>query len=108
MEKPGRLCWYVTANYRMAKQIAWRQLKSMTPSGMIAKKNETDLSIELINGSEIALRGADNEDSLRGVSLSALVVDEAAYVKQTAWEMVLRQPCQTKVVQRGLSPHQQA
>jgi len=90
MEKPGSLCWYVTANYRMAKQIAWRQLKTMTPDGMIAKKNETDLSIELINGSEIALRGADNEDSLRGVSLSALVVDEAAYVKQTAWEMVLR------------------
>ena len=90
MEKPGSLCWYVTANYRMAKQIAWRQLKTMTPEGMIAKKNETDLSIELINGSEIALRGADNEDSLRGVSLSALVVDEAAYVKQTAWEMVLR------------------
>tara|TARA_R100001126_G_C4880648_1_gene178910 strand:- start:220 stop:1539 length:1320 start_codon:yes stop_codon:yes gene_type:complete len=90
MEKPGSLCWYVTANYRMAKQIAWRQLKTMTPDRMIAKKNETDLSIELINGSEIALRGADNEDSLRGVSLSALVVDEAAYVKQTAWEMVLR------------------
>lgn len=90
MEKPGSLCWYVTANYRMAKQIAWRQLKTMTPDRMIAKKNETDLSVELINGSEIALRGADNEDSLRGVSLSALVVDEAAYVKQTAWEMVLR------------------
>lgn len=90
MEKPGSLCWYVTASYRMAKQIAWRQLKTMTPDSMIAKKNETDLSIELVNGSEIALRGADNEDSLRGVSLSALVVDEAAYVKQTAWEMVLR------------------
>ena len=90
MEKPGSLCWYVTANYRMAKQIAWRQLKAMTPENMIAKKNETDLSIELINGSEIALRGAENEDSLRGVSLSALVVDEAAYVKQAAWEMVLR------------------
>lgn len=38
MEKPGSLCWYVTANYRMAKQIAWRQLKTMTPEGMIAKK----------------------------------------------------------------------
>ena len=60
MEKPGSLCWYVTANYRMAKQIAWRQLKTMTPDSMIAKKNETDLSIELVNGSEIALRGADN------------------------------------------------
>ena len=90
LERPNRLCWFVTANYRMAKQIAWKQLKSMVPVSMVVRKNETDLSIELINGSTIALRGADNEDSLRGVSLSALVIDEAAYVKQSAWEMVLR------------------
>lgn len=90
MEKPGSLCWYVTANYRMAKQIAWRQLKLMAPEELVVKRNESDLSIELANGSQIALRGAENEDSLRGVSLSALVIDEAAYVKQTAWEMVLR------------------
>ena len=90
MEKPGSLCWYVTANYRMAKQIAWRQLKTMAPEELVVKRNESDLSIEFANGSLIALRGADNEDSLRGVSLSALVIDEAAYVKQTAWEMVLR------------------
>ena len=90
MEKPGSLCWYVTANYRMAKQIAWRQLKNMAPDELVVKRNESDLSVEFVNGSLIALRGADNEDSLRGVSLSALVIDEAAYVKQTAWEMVLR------------------
>jgi len=90
LEKPGSLCWYVTANYRMAKQIAWRELKNMTPPELVVKRNESDLSIELVNGSLIALRGAENEDSLRGVSLSALVVDEAAYVKQSAWEMVLR------------------
>jgi len=90
LEKPGSLNWYVTANYRMAKQIAWRQLKSMAPRDLVVKQNESDLSIEFINGAQIALRGADNEDSLRGVSLSALVVDEAAYVKKSAWEMVLR------------------
>jgi phage terminase large subunit len=90
MEKPGSLCWYVTANYRMAKQIAWRELKSMAPPELVVKRNESDLSIEFVNGSQIALRGAENEDSLRGVSLSALVIDEAAYVKQAAWEMVLR------------------
>ncbi len=90
VEKPGRLCWYVTANYRMAKQIAWRQLKEMVPPSICIKRNESDLSIELTNGSIIALRGAENPDALRGVSLSALVVDEAAYVKQEAWEMVLR------------------
>ena len=90
LEKPGSLNWYVTANYRMAKQIAWRQLKAMAPSELVIKRNESDLSIEFVNGSIVALRGADNEDSLRGVSLASLVIDEAAYVKQTAWEMVLR------------------
>ena len=90
LEKPGSLNWYVTANYRMAKQIAWRQLKAMAPPDLVVKRNESDLSIEFVNGSIVALRGADNEDSLRGVSLASLVIDEAAYVKQTAWEMVLR------------------
>ena len=90
LEKPGSLNWYVTANYRMAKQIAWRQLKAMAPHDLVVKRNESDLSIEFVNGSIVALRGADNEDSLRGVSLASLVIDEAAYVKQTAWEMVLR------------------
>ena len=88
--KPNSLNWYVTANYRMAKQIAWRQLKSMVPPEICVKRNETDLLIELSNGSIISLKGADNADSLRGVSLSSLVIDEAAYVKQEAWEMVLR------------------
>ena len=90
IEKPGTLNWYVTQNYKSAKQIAWRQLKIMVPPEMFVKKNESELSVELTNGSVIALKGADNADSLRGVSLSSLIVDEAAYVKQEAWEMVLR------------------
>ena len=90
IDKPGSLNWYVTANYRMAKQIAWRQLKTMVPPDICVKRNESELSVELYNGSIIALKGAENADSLRGVSLSTLVIDEAAYVKQTAWEMVLR------------------
>ena len=90
IEKPGTLNWYVTQNYKSAKQIAWRQLKIMVPPEMFVKKNESELSVEFTNGSVIALKGADNADSLRGVSLSSLIVDEAAYVKQEAWEMVLR------------------
>ena len=90
IERPGTLNWYCTQNYKSAKQIAWRQLKLMVPSEMFVKKNESELSVELTNGSVIALKGADNADSLRGVSLSSLIVDEAAYVKQEAWEMVLR------------------
>lgn len=89
-EKPNSLNWYVTANYRMAKQIAWRMLKTMVSAEICIKRNESELSVELSNGSIIALKGAENPDTLRGVSLSTLIVDEAAYVKQDAWEMVLR------------------
>ena len=90
IERPGTLNWYVTQNYKSAKQIAWRQLKIMVPPEMFVKKNESELSVELTNGSVIQLKGAENADALRGVSLSSLIVDEAAYVKQEAWEMVLR------------------
>ena len=90
IENPGSLNWYVTQNYKSAKQIAWRQLRMMIPVEMFAKKNEAELSVELANGSVIALKGAENADALRGVSLSSLIVDEAAYVKREAWEMVLR------------------
>ena len=90
IQNPGSLNWYVTQTYKSAKQIAWRQLRTMVPVEMFAKKNESELSVELTNGSVIALKGADSADALRGVSLSSLIVDEAAYVKQEAWEMVLR------------------
>jgi phage terminase large subunit len=90
IENPASLNWYVTQTYKSAKQIAWRQLRAMVPPEMLVKKNEAELSVELSNGSIIALKGAESADSLRGVSLSSLIVDEAAYVKQEAWEMVLR------------------
>lgn len=83
--------WYVAPTYRMAKEIAWRLLKQMVPRTLLAKSpNETELSIHLVNGSTIALRGADNPDSLRGVGLDLVVPDEFAWIHKTAWEDVLR------------------
>jgi phage terminase large subunit len=89
-ENAGSLNWYATQTYVSAKQIAWRQLKAMMPPELLLKSNETELSVELTNGSRIQLKGADRADALRGVSLSSLVLDEAAYVPKDAWEMVLR------------------
>ena len=90
INNPGSLNWYLAPTYRAAKQISWRQLRAMVPPDIYAKKNESDLTVELTNGSIIALKGAESADTLRGVSLSSLIIDEAAYVKQEAWEMVLR------------------
>jgi len=89
-EKAGSINWYTAPTYRQAKQIAWTMLKSFTDASWIASRNETDLSLTLINGSIIALRGADNYDSLRGVGLDALVLDEYADMAAEVWTEVLR------------------
>ena len=88
--KTGSLNWYIAPTYKSAKQIAWRQLKQMVPSELFAAKNEVDLSIEFVNGSRIELKGGESADNLRGASLSNVVLDEAAYIPQDAWEMVIR------------------
>lgn len=87
----GRRVWFVAPTYRQAEQIAWRDLKRLIPRSAIAKKNESDLSIVLNGyGSEIALRGADNYDSLRGVGIDFCALDEYADMDPAAWSEVLR------------------
>lgn len=88
---PDRRIWYIAPSYRMAKQIAWDHLKArLYELNWVAKVNESDLSIRLVNGSQIALRGADNPDSLRGVFLDFCVFDEFAMIEEKAWTEVIR------------------
>jgi hypothetical protein len=88
---PGRVCWFVTNSYRQAKQICWVKLKEILKDlRWIKKINEAELTIELKNGSRICLRGADNKDSLRGVGIDFIVLDECADIEETAWTEVLR------------------
>ena len=82
--KAGSLNWYISPTYKSSKQIAWRQLKQMVPKELFAAKNEVDLSIELVNGSRIELKGGESADNLRGASLSNVVLDEAAYIPPDA------------------------
>ena len=88
---PNRKVWYVAPSYRQAKSICWVDLKEkIIKHNWHTKINDSDLSILLKNNSLIALRGADNEQSLRGVGLDFVVMDEFADIKRYAWNEVLR------------------
>jgi len=88
---PNRLIWYVTSSYRAAKMIAFKELKQrLTDLNWVRKINESELSVTLKNNTEIALKGADNFQSLRGIKLSYCVIDEAAQVQPDAWFEVIR------------------
>jgi Terminase large subunit, T4likevirus-type, N-terminal len=86
----GRLVWYIAPTNKQAKRIAWKRLKKLTCLYWAAKPNETDLSVELVGGGTIALRGADNYDSLRGDGLDFVVLDEYASMSPDVWTEVVR------------------
>ena len=89
--KPNQLCWLVAPSYRQARQIAWNLLKKKLIELRWAKKfNEADLTCHFKNNSFICLRGADNPDSLRGVGINYLVLDECADISEQSWTEVLR------------------
>lgn len=88
-EHAGRRVWYIAPTYRQARDIAWGTFKAMIPADMIAgRPNESRLEIQLINGSEIALKGADDPDSLRGPGLDFAAFDEFAWIAPYAWDVV--------------------
>jgi len=89
--KPNRVVWYVAPSYRMAKEITWRKLRHrLQDLRWIDKVNESALTIYLKNGSEIALKGAENADSLRGRAVDFLCMDEFADIDPEAFYEVLR------------------
>jgi hypothetical protein len=88
--KAGSTSWYVAPTYKQAKMIAWKILKKHIPEEARSSCNEQELSIILKNGSEIALKGADNPDSLRGVALDLCVLDEFQDMDPTVWSSVIR------------------
>jgi len=89
--KPDQQVWYVAPSYRMAKGIVWDQLKGkLKDLRWIDQSNEAELKLRLKNGSVIHLKGADNPDSLRGVGLDFIVLDEFQDIDPRVWTEVLR------------------
>ena len=89
--EPNSQVWYVAPSYRMAKGIVWDQLKGrLKELRWIEASNEAELKLRLKNGSVIHLKGADNPDSLRGVGLNFIVLDEFQDIDKRTWTEVLR------------------
>jgi hypothetical protein len=82
--------YYVAPTYRMAKDIAWDTYKRIIPDRWIRKKNESNLKIDLINGSSIYLKGSEDPDALRGPALTGVVLDECAFQTEYTWRSVIR------------------
>lgn len=88
--KPDGRYAYIAPLYNQAKDIAWSYLKQYAYPILAAPPNESELRVDLINGSRIRLYGADNPDRLRGLYLDGVTLDEFGDMKPSIWTDVIR------------------
>lgn len=81
--------FYVAPTFQQAKDILWSILKDIGQE-VIKTTHENTATITLVNDRKIYLKGSDRPDTLRGVGLSYVVMDEYASMKPEVWEMILR------------------
>ena len=81
--------FYVAPTQGQARDIMWQTLLELGHP-VVASSHINNLQIKLINGSTISLKGSDRPETMRGVSLKFLVMDEYADMKPETFEQILR------------------
>ena len=81
--------FYVAPTQGQARDIMWQTLLELGHD-VITGSHINNLQLKLVNGATITLKGADRPETMRGVSLKFLVMDEYADMKPDVWEQVLR------------------
>ena len=86
---------YIAPTYGQAERVAWTYLKEMFKDYPGIEKNEQKLRLTIPRhdrGDKITiwLLGAENPDSIRGIYLDGVVLDEYAQCDPTIWGQVVR------------------
>lgn len=86
--KGGR-AWWVSPSYKTS-EVGWRPLRQIARRLPGADIRLVDRMVTLPGGGFVAIRSADNPDSLRGEGLDFCVMDECAFMKKEAWTEAIR------------------
>jgi len=87
--------YYLFPTYEQARKVIWEGITNdgqkfidMFPPELVAKRNEQQMSIELVNGSVIRLIGTDRYDAIRGTNPIGCVFSEFAFQNPMAWDII--------------------
>jgi phage terminase large subunit-like protein len=85
----GGRAWWVSPSYKTS-EVGWRPLRQMARRIPGAEIKLVDKMVTLPGGGFVAVRSADNPDSLRGEGLDFVVMDECAFMQREAWTEAIR------------------
>lgn len=85
----GGLAWWVAPTYDVAR-IGWRLIANIANQIPGTRILKADREIIFPGGGWAAIRSADGHRSLRGEGIDRLIIDDAAFVKESVWIADLR------------------
>ena len=80
----GGRAWWIAPTYKMSN-VGWRPIRQVCSPLDGVSVNKSERQAVFPGGGLVAVRSADNPDSLRGEGLDFVVMDEAAYIMPEAW-----------------------
>lgn len=83
-------CMWVSPVYAQANKVFDELLKAVQDTPVFSSYNKGNLSLTFVNGSVIHFKSAERYDNLRGFTLDYLIIDEAAFIKDDVWNMILK------------------
>lgn len=81
---------YIAPTFRQAKTIAFDYLQHFSRPIPGVTANQSELRVDYPNGGQVRLYGADNPDSLRGIYLDGVVLDEFGLMAANTFSEVVR------------------
>lgn len=85
---PGSRTWYAAPTYNPACLDFYRGLKESL-GGLLKDKSDSHLRLKLFNDAVIECKSLERPDTLLGVGLDRLLIDEKGTVSSEAWYRVL-------------------
>lgn len=82
-------CFYVTPTLKQARSLFELIIRGIIESGAVKGKNKTELTINFVNGSQILFKSAEQRDALRGYTADFLAIDEAAFISDEIFHLIL-------------------
>lgn len=91
LSKKNQIVYWVSPTAGQASKVYKQMLNAVLPTELVKsyKGSKGDTEIVFHNGSVITFRSGAQEDSLRGESVNYMIIDEAAFIKEDTFKIVL-------------------
>lgn len=88
--------WHMLPTLKQGRRVIWdsidrdgrKLIKQAFPPEMVASQNNSDMKLELQNGSIYQVVGSDNYDSLVGTNPVGVIFSEFSIADPTAWDYI--------------------